>query len=148
MNKSLALFALAAIAEAHAGHGGAYGHTHAPQSYGQQSYAPQQSYGQQSYGRQSYAAPSYGSQSYGNNNSGRSFATLFGGLSTAKPYDAYSNFSARGSYGNNGGYGGYGYDSDGPRRSVHDKDGETYGHENSPHAYTEFGEKDNHGGDR
>ena len=70
------------------------------------------------------------------------FAKLFGGRNVADRYESYSGFG-RGF----GGYGGYNYDSDGPRRSAHDKDGETYGHENSPHELTEFGEKDGPRGD-
>ena len=70
------------------------------------------------------------------------FAKLFGGRNIADRYESYNGFG-RGF----GGYGGYNYDSDGPRRSAHDKDGETYGHENSPHELTEFGEKDGPRGD-
>ena len=60
-------------------------------------------------------------------------------------YGGYGGYGRRGlSFGRRGGYG---YDSDGPRRSAHDKDGETYGHENGPHQRTEFGEKNGPRGD-
>ena len=64
-----------------------------------------------------------------------SFANLYGRHSSSLPY---SSFQGRHGYGSHN----IGYDSDGIRRSAHDKDGDTYGHENSPHDTTEFGEKD------
>ena len=45
------------------------------------------------------------------------------------------------------GYYGDNFDSDGPDRSAHDKDMDTYGHENGVLDRTEFGEKNHHGGD-
>ena len=135
MNKSLALFALAAVAQAHAGHGAAYGHSHDDASYGVRSYGQDYGYGRTTPhksldlddDRRSYGG--YGASGYGGY--GRS---------------SYGGYGAGGYGGYGQRYGGYAYDSDGPRQSRFDKDSDTYGHENGEHAGTELGEK-THGGD-
>ena len=74
---------------------------------------------------------------------GGNFHSLFGKRSVSAPYESYG-------FGHGFGHSGIGsiaYDSDGPRRSAHDKDRDTYGHENGPHDLTEFGEKDTLRGD-
>ena len=51
------------------------------------------------------------------------------------------------SMGIRGGLGGSAYDSDGIRRSAHDKDHDTFGHENGRFGGIDHGEKNRHGGD-
>ena len=74
---------------------------------------------------------------------GGNFHSLFGKRSVSAPYESYG-------FGHGFGHSGIGsiaYDSDGPRRSAHDKDRDTYGHENGPHGRTELGDKDTLRGD-
>ena len=141
---SAALATLATVTLADGGHNGAYGHTHGD-----------------SYGSDVHSHGSHGvSNGYGSNAGYGQVSSGYGnnlGLGASRGYGVSTG------YGNNLGYGrserhqnldldryenrGYGYQGrkDARREDSDintDKDGETYGHENGDHQYTEFGEKD------